>query len=121
MRIYKTICLVVMLGLLGGCQENSWRHSAAIVVKGVDVRMTMYGDPYNAITDWKQVRGEILDHVIASHSQKLVLIRILPAKKKSALTDYAVRKVAGYFRSHGVRYEIRDERPDGATPNQHIR
>ena len=94
------------------CKNNSdWDHSAAILIKGKEVKMTMYGSYYNAIQQWDEVKA-ILDKVAETHSAKIVLIRVIDPDKKSddLISNYIIRKVEKYLKSLDVEFKIRDER-----------
>lgn len=113
--IKKLLFILVFLSLLFsyGCKQNSnWKHSAAVIVKGREVKMTMYGSYFDAITQWSELT-EVLNKIVETHSTKKVLIRIAPyddEKEDALITDFVVRKIENYFESKGVAYDVKDER-----------
>ncbi|MGM0417672.1 MAG: hypothetical protein ACQEQS_03005 [Thermodesulfobacteriota bacterium] len=111
----KFILILSLIIFFTGCKNNSsWEHSAAIVIKGREVKMTMYGSYYDAAEQWDSVE-KVLDKIAKTHSSKKILIRVVDNqdedfKNDKLITGYVIRRIEKYFDQKNIEYEIKDER-----------
>lgn|GEM_PF-6410035 len=109
------ILILSLIIFFTGCKNNSsWEHSAAIVIKGREVKMTMYGSYYDGADDWESVK-KVLDKIAQTHSSKKILIRIIDnedeeLKNDRLITNYVIRRIEKYFTKKDIEYEVKDER-----------
>lgn len=65
-------CLICLIS----CETKpELEHSAAIVIKGREVKMTMYGPYYDVLNQWTEVEF-VLNKISENHAVKKILIRI---------------------------------------------
>lgn len=109
---YISIYTSIISIFFASCKNNSgWEHSAALLIKGKEVKMSMYGSYLDAINEWDKLKV-VLDKVGKVHSKKKVLIRVISPKEggDKLVTNYVISKVGRYLTTLDVSYEIRDER-----------
>jgi len=104
--------LLTITILCFSCNNNpDWDHSAAVLIKGKEVKVTMYGPYHDAINQWDEVRF-VLDKIAETHAVKVVLIRVIDSDKDEdgLISNYVIRKVEKYFKKLKVEFQVRDER-----------
>lgn len=104
--------LLTITILCFSCNSNpDWDHSAAVLIKGKKVKVTMYGPYHDAINQWDEVKF-VLDKIAETHAVKVVLIRVIDSDKDEdgLISNYVIRKVEKYFKKLKVEFQVRDER-----------
>lgn len=106
------IFFLIIIDFFSCINKSEFDHSAAIVIKGREVKMTLYGPYYDVIYQWNEIEF-VLSKISKNHSVKKVLIRLAPMKNpenEKYFSQYSLRKVVKYFKEKNIDYEIKDER-----------
>ncbi len=109
--LLKSLLLASLFFITLSCGKNPWEdYSAAISIRGEEVKMKIYGS-FNGISQWDKVKVEILDRVINLHYPKKVLIVVKnEGEERNRNTAKILKKVTRYLQDKGLKIEVRDDR-----------